>query len=155
MSNALDTMSPYGHPKGVVDPNGNWILLGAGCAQLKLPIDYTLADAAPLFEVPSGTRLLVEKTFWEVTTAFEGGTASAIGLSSTVAPHETQGDLLGGAAGDEEADLVVGLTAGTAGASFAGGLVVLEAGTIIRFDRIVDAFTAGAGYAHIIGRFIR
>lgn len=153
--------SSYGHPKGRVDENGNWVRspdapvsgLNASLA-LKLAIAYTTLDGATLYTVPTDMRLLVEQMFWEVATAFTGGTASAIGVSSDQAPHSTQGDLLGGAGGDVEATLVAGLTQGTLGASFssAPNLVVLEPGAIVRFDRIVDAFTAGAGFVHLIGR---
>lgn len=127
-------------------------------AHLKLAIAFGTADAATLFTVPAGFRLELEKVFWEVTADFTGGTASAIGISSADAPHETQGDLLGGATGDVAATLVAasGEFQGTIGVSYSAAplLAVLEATDTIRFDRITSAFTAGAGFVHAIARQI-
>ncbi len=127
-------------------------------AHLKLAIAFGTADAATLFTVPAGFRLELEKVFWEVTADWTGGTSSAIGISSADAPHETQGDLLGGAAGDIAATLVAasGELQGTIGVSYSAAplLAVLEATDTIRFDRITSAFTAGAGFVHAIARQI-
>ena len=78
---------------------------------------------------------------------------AALGLAFNAAgknaAFNTQGDLLGGAAGDLAAGMGTGFK-GAVGAKVAtDGLVVLEAGDTIIFDRIVDAYTAGAGFAHI------
>lgn len=124
-------------------------LYDSGSAVLALPVDYTKADAAVLYTVPTGIRLLVGRPFWEVTTPFTGGTSSAIGLSSSNAAYNTKGDLLGGASGDVAAGLGAGFQ-GTIGAKVASqGLVVLVAGNTIRFDRITSVFTAGVGLAHV------
>jgi hypothetical protein len=131
--------------------------VGGETIDIPLAISKDLADAAVLYKIEKGLRLLVEQIFWEIVTGFTGGTSSAIGLSASVAPHTTKGDLLGGAAGDVAATLVAGVRAGTLGVSFSADpkLVVLDEDTEIRFDRITSAFTAGAGYVHIIGRSIR
>ena len=127
-------------------------------AHLKLAIAFGTADAATLFTVPAGFRLELEKVFWEVTADWTGGSSSAIGISSADAPHETQGDLLGGATGDIAATLVAasGELQGTIGVSYSAAplLAVLEATDTIRFDRITSAFTAGAGFVHAIARQI-
>lgn len=124
-------------------------LFDQGDAVLALPVDFTKADAAVLYTVPTGIRLSVGRSFWEVTTPFTGGSSSAIGLSSSNAAYNTKGDLLGGAAGDVLAGLTAGFK-GTIGAKVASqGVIVLVGGDTIRFDRIVSAFTAGAGLAHI------
>lgn len=149
--------SPLGHPKGYMDADGNWITSAPSApASIKLAVGYATADAAVLYTVPAEKRLMIEQTFWEVTTGFTGGTSSAVGVSSSQSPHNTKGDLLGGATGDVAATLVAGVVEGTPGASFSGspGIVVLEAGATVIFDRITDAFTAGAGFVHIIGRYI-
>lgn len=138
--------------------NGRWLRAG-GPISIKLAIDYTLADAAALLTMPaSGFRLLLEQAFWEVTADWTGGTNSAIGLSGSIAPHSTKGDLLGGSAGNVLADLTaaIGVTQGTIGVSFSAApkMVVLEPTAVVRFDRITSVFTAGTGYAHLIGRLI-
>jgi hypothetical protein len=139
----------------VVTPDagdGRWIRTDQR-VHLKLAVGFATADAAVLFTVPAGKRLSIDRTFWEVTADWTGGTSSAIGASSATAPHDTKGDLLGGAGGDVAADLQAadGVTGGTVGASFgSNGVVVLDAADIIRFDRIVDAFTAGAGFIHVL-----
>lgn len=145
--------SPLGHPQ--VNSDGVRVL--PATFHLKLPISFATADAAVLFTVPDGQRALIEATFWEPTADFTGGSSSAIGLSSSNAKHNTKGDLLGGASGDvaaalQEAD---GVGTGTIGANLSSdAIVVLEAGDTIRFDRITSAFTAGTGFAHVVGRLI-
>jgi hypothetical protein len=127
-----------------------------GSVHLKLAIAYTTADAAVLYTLPA--RMLINRLFWEVTTSFTGGSSSAIGVSSDTAPADTKGDLLGGSGGNLAAALLstgaIG-KGGTIGTDFgSNGVVVLPAGAVIRFDRIVDAFTAGAGFVHVMGEFI-
>ena len=124
-------------------------LFDQGASTLQLAATFATADAAVLFTVPADTRLLIGRVLWEVTTAWTGGTSSAIGLSSSNAAYNTKGDLLGGAT----CDVLAGLTAGfkgTVGAKLASdGVVVLIAGDTIRFDRITSVFTAGVGIAHV------
>lgn len=125
---------------------------------LKLPIAAATADAAALFRVPAGMKLALERLWWEIAADFTGGSSSAIGVSSDLAPHETKGDLLGGSGGNVAAALVAsaGHVGGTIGASFgSNGIVVLTAGSVIRFDRITSAFTAGSGYVHVLARWIQ
>lgn len=124
-------------------------LFNQGVGIVALPVTFATADAAVLFTLPTGYRAIVGRCLWEVTTAFTGGTSSAIGLSSSNASYTTKGDLLGGASGDVLAGLTTGFK-GTTGAKLATqGLVVLAAGDTIRFDRITSVFTAGAGLAHV------
>lgn len=121
---------------------------------LQLAVDFTIADAAVLFTVPTGTRLSIGRVFIEVTTPFTGGTSSAIGVSSTNTNYNTKGDLMGGASGDVLAGLTAGFK-GTIGAKLSSQAVaVLIAGDSIRFDRITSVFTAGAGIVHVPVRIL-
>lgn len=126
-----------------------------GFVNLKLPFTFATADAAVLYTVPTGMILLLTHVFWEITADLTGGASSAIGVSSSAAPHTTKGDLLGGAAGDVAAALTaaIGFTQGTIGVSFSAApkLVVLPASATIRFDAITSAFTAGAGNVRAVG----
>lgn len=125
---------------------------------LELDVTFNNADASVIYTVPVGYRMKIVSAFWEPSIAWTGGTASAIGLSSSNAGYATKGDLLGGAAGDVAAGLtVVAATPckGTVGAKVAsGGTVVLLAGDTIRFDRITSAFTAGAAKVHLCYQLI-
>ena len=127
--------------------------LGKVAFDVKAAIGFATANAAVLYTVPAlaaGQRLRVNRVWWEITTPFTGGAASAIGVSTTDALYNTKGDLLGGATGDVAATLVTGFQGGTLGAKFgANGIVVLVPGDVVRFDQITSAFTAGAGFVHI------
>lgn len=127
-------------------------LFDCGDAVLAFPVDFTKADAAVLYTVPTGLRLQIGRAFWEPLVSFAGGAASAIGLSSSNASYNTKGDLLGGAAGDVAAGLTFAAPffKGTIGAKQASqGVIVLIAGDTIRFDRITSVFTSGSGFAHV------
>lgn len=127
---------------------GRW-MRADNFVDIKLAVGFATADAAVLFTVPVGFRLRPTHPFWEVTTAFTGGSSSAIGLSSSHAAASTKGDLLGGASGDVLAGLTAGLK-GTVGTSIAdGSTIALVAADTILFDRITSVFTAGAGFAHV------
>lgn len=116
---------------------------------LKMATIFSLADAAVLFTVPTGFRLRPTRPFHEITANWTGGTNSAVGVSSNSALANTKGDLLGGAGGDIAAGmLAANVFTGTTGAKI-GSQVVLVAGNTIRWDRIVDAFTAGTGFLHV------
>jgi hypothetical protein len=129
---------------------GRW-LRKSGPIDLALAVDYTKADAAVLATIPTGARFMVQGGLWEVSTGFTGGSSSAIGLSSSQSGHTTKGDVLGGSGGDVTALLgTAGIKEATIGADVAAGMV-LRAGETIRFDRITSVYTAGAGYAHLIG----
>lgn len=154
--------SPYGHPKGHTDANGNWVLnedvpidpATAGPATLHLAIAATMADATVLYTVPAGLSLLIEDALWDVTTPFSGGTSSTLGVSSDTAPATAKGAILGGASGDAASVLgTVGKKAGTTGSAM-GAELILPPGAVIRLDQITSAFTAGAGFVDIIGRFV-
>jgi hypothetical protein len=137
---------------GHQDSSGNWVRNGGESVYLRLPISYATADAEVLFTVPTAMTIAIQPyCMWEVTTAWTGGSSSAIGISSSLSPHDTAGDIHGGASGDVLATLVVGYKVGTQGASFTAApkCVVLTAGATIKFNRITSAFTAGAGYIHL------
>lgn len=132
-------------------------LLAPGCHfDLALPIDFSLADAAALATTPD-TAFLAQlgRSYWEITANWTGGTSSTIGISTDTAPDDTQGDLLGGASGDVAATLVAagGNLLGTIGANVAAG-ILLKGDVAIRYDEITSAFTAGTGYAHIVGLMV-
>lgn len=149
--------SPFGHPQGKQSTAGVWERLPAATAfALKLAVNFGTADAAVLFTVPTGKRMLIERTFWEVVTGFTGGSSSAIGLSSSQTAQSTKGDVLGGASGDVTATLgTAGVKGGTLGADFGtNGVIILEPGATIRFDRVTSVYTAGAGFVHVVGRVV-
>jgi len=134
--------------------SGRWLRC-PGSVDLALPCAYTTADAATLLTMPANSRMLVQAGYWEVTTGFTGGSSSAIGLSSDQTGHTSKGDLLGGSSGDVTATLgAAGIAEGTIGTDIAAG-VVLKAGKLVRFDRITSVYTAGAGYAHLVGVLLR
>lgn len=121
----------------------------------KIPIDKTMADAAQLMLVPAGYSVkILDDLSWDITTGFSGGTSSAIGISSSNAGSSTQGDLLGGSGGDVTATLgTAGVKQGTAGAKMDTiahrRALRIEATQYLRFDRIVDAYTAGVGFVNV------
>lgn len=124
---------------------------------MKIPISFANTDGEAIETIPAGFALrLAGFPYWKVTTGWTGGTSSAIGISTNISGYETGGDLLGGAGGDVAATLnplVAGDIAGTLGGELDDNvgfqaLMLVEASEI-QFDRIVDAFTAGAGFACI------
>lgn len=130
---------------------GRWLAEPGTVVDLALPFTFATADAAVLWTVPTGRALLLLRGYWEIIASMTGGTTPAIGLSSSQSPHNTKGDLLGGASGDLTATLVAGdHIEGTVGTDQAAG-IILRAGSTVRFDRIADAFAAGSGNAHLVG----
>lgn len=134
---------------------GRFVLCPGYTADIALPIAFDTADAATLATLPTGCVMRLTRPYWEVTADWTGGSSSAIGISSGTAPHNTKGDILGGAGGDVAATLVAasGKLLGTVGADIAAG-VLLKGGVTVRFDRITSAFTAGTGFAHIVGEVL-
>jgi len=132
----------------------NWV----GPVHLKLPIAFGTANNATLATVPTGLKLHIARAFWEVTVSWTGGTNAAIGVNSDDTDYATAGDILGGAGGDLLATLVSTgrvYKGGTLGAKFGtNGVVVVGSGKLIRFNRVVDAFTAGTGFVHIVGSLV-
>lgn len=118
---------------------------------LKLPVAFDTADAAVLFTVPAGFNLVLSGSLWNVTTAFTGGTASAIGLSSSNAALSDPGDLLGGGTGSVEADLAGGISAGT----HFDTVTALVADDTILFNAITSEFEEGAGFAHVLAQVVQ
>jgi hypothetical protein len=138
----------------VVDPTnaaGRW-LRKVGRTVLYLPFTYATADGATLLTVPAGCVLKLDSAHWKITTAFEGGSSSAIGIDSSI--DTTPGDILGGAAGDVEATLTAGTKAGTIGAKMDSDselhAQILPAATTIRLQRITSAFTSGVGAVGLV-----
>jgi hypothetical protein len=131
------------------DAAGAWLRCDKVC-HLRTAIAFGTADAASMFLVPVGYTVEVIDPYWEITTLFNGGALSAIGLSSDLAPTSTKGDILGGASGDTNAG-VLGATGkaikGTAGAVTAHRFV-LTSGKKLRYDRIASVFTSGAGFVN-------
>jgi hypothetical protein len=135
-------LTPYDAPGVYVRQNDT--------IDLSAAFGFGTADATALFTVPTNARIFVRRGYWQVTIGFTGGASSAIGLNSSNATYNTKGDLLGGAGGDVAATLVVGACIpGTIGAKTAAG-IFLNAGDTVKFDQITSAFTAGAGFAHLI-----
>lgn len=134
---------------------GRYVLAAGFETDIKLTIAFGTADAAVLATLPTNSSFLLRRGLWEMTADWTGGASSAIGLSSSQTGHTTKGDLHGGGSGDVAATLVAsaGLQLGTIGADVAAG-VLLKGGATIRFDRITSAFTAGAGYAHLVGTML-
>lgn len=142
---------------------GRWVR-EPGPAIVEVPISFATADAAAILTGQAGVEFQIDKAFWRITANWTGGTNSAIGLSSSKAtPTDwtTKGDVHGGAGGDVAATLVAsaGLVPGTIGVDMdtltkTRGLVLKSADTI-RFDRIVSAFTAGAGFAVLVGTILK
>jgi hypothetical protein len=136
---------------------GRYLLAPGYDFDLALPIAFGDADAAALVTTPDTAFLArLGRSYWEVTADWTGGSSSTIGISTDTAPDDTQGDLLGGAAGDVAATLVAagGNLLGTIGAKVAGG-ILLKGDVVVRYDEITSAFTAGAGFAHLVGTMIR
>jgi len=131
---------------------GRWIRADKAFV-LRIPISYANTDAQAIETIPAAMTLrLAGLPYWDVTTGWTGGTASAIGISTSLTGYDTKGDVLGGATGDLAATLVDGVHVGTIGGEmdFTGfNEMLLVAGTEIRFDRITSAYTAGAGYVCI------
>lgn len=131
---------------------GRWLRIDRAF-DLKVAVTFATADAAVLFTVPVGFKMRVTRAFWEVTVGWTGGASSAIGMSSSNAAYNTRGDIEGGAGGDLAALLITaspGPYVGAAGTKVGGTVpVILVAGDVLRFDRIVSAFTAGAAAAHV------
>lgn len=118
---------------------------------MKVPVDFSMADNATLITVPENFTLrLTGLPYWEVTTAWTGGASSAIGIDSSKTGYDTAGDILGGAGGDVAATLVGGTAPGTIGPKLDTPAEVqaflLEEGDTLRYQEIVSAFTAGAGF---------
>lgn len=136
---------------------GRFLLAPGFEFHLKLAIAFGLADAAALVTSPNTTGFLatLRRSFWEVTTNWTGGSSSAIGVSLSAAPHNTKGDVLGGAAGDVAATLAAanGIILGTIGADVAGG-ILWKGNVAARYDEITSAFTAGAGFVHLVGSML-
>jgi len=122
-----------------------------GSVDLAFPVGFATANATVLFTVPVNARMLLRRGYWaEITTAFTGGAASAIGASSS--RYAAAGSLQGGAAGDLAASLVAAPgygSEGTVGSSVAAGALLVGGDTIL-FNAITSAFTAGAGNLHLV-----
>lgn len=122
---------------------------------VKMTHNFSLLNNAVMLTIPVCTvkplRFRPSRLFWEVNSAYSGGVASTIGISSSNVGCNTPGDLLGGAAGDNAATLAVSLSTGTIGTKLAAlGNTELVGGDTIRNNLIVSAFTAGKGFVHML-----
>lgn len=135
---------------------GRFVLAPGSTFDIAIPISYANTDAERLVIAPTNSLLALGRCYWEVTEDFTGGSSSAIGISSDAAPHSTKGDILGGSGGDVAATLVAsaGKQLGTVGTDYAGGILIHGGDSPARFDRITSAFTAGAGYCHLVGQVL-
>jgi len=121
---------------------------------MKVPVDYTKADGAAIETIPEGFVLrLTGHAYWQITTPFAGGTGSTIGISTNITGYDTKGDILGGAAGDSTKVESAGVDPGTQGGEMVDevafhDLLFIE-GSELQYDRITDAYTAGAGFVCI------
>ncbi len=121
---------------------------------LKAAIGFALADNATLVTVPVGFLISTVRPFLEIVTQFAGGTNAAIGVSASVVPFSTAGDIIGGAGGELTAALTAGMR-GKLGTALAAALAgtgqpfTLAAGGILKWNKIVDSFTSGAGFLHV------
>ena len=136
---------------------GRWLRC-PGAVDLALPIAFGTADGAVLLTIPTGARFKLESAHWEVTTGFTGGSSSAIGVASSL--NATAGDILGGAGGDVTATLgTAGIKTGTIGAIMDTDAELhaqmYVAASNFTFERITSAYTAGAGYVHLVGTLLR
>jgi len=130
--------------------SGRWIRADQSFTMV-IPITFATADAAAIFTTPAGFVLkLVAAPYWDVTTAFTGGTNASIGLSSSRTGYSTKGDLI-------SATLLAALTAGVRKGTIGDKVdtvtelqaLFLEATETLRHDRIVDAFTAGVANVRV------
>lgn len=117
----------------------------------KLPIAFGMADGATIWTIPEGFAVRATGLpYWEVTTAWTGGSSSAIGIASSRTGFTAAGAVLGGAAGDVLATLVAGIAAGTIGTGFDSlaeiQAALFEEGDTFTYEEITSAFTAGAGF---------
>lgn len=141
--------------------SGRWVRCDPKI-DLLLPFTFATADRAALLTNPTELTLslLLDECLWEVTTAFAGGAGSRIALSIGTAPvADTNGSLMGGAAGDG-----IGATATlssanmwkpTAGVGGSGKAMVLRSvGDQILFNQVTSVFTSGVGIAHVPANLI-
>lgn len=133
--------------------SGRWVRANQAFT-LRLPIAFGLADGDVLLTVPEQMLLrLAGMPYWEITTGWTGGSASTIGVNAS-AIATTEGDLLGGAAGDATAVLgTAGIKAGTIGPLIdtltEQQAFFLKAADTIKYNKITSAFTTGEGFVHI------
>lgn len=150
--------SPFGHPQVHLNASGVEEYNGGETFCLKLPIDFTLADAAVLWTSPANIKTRIISVFWEITTSWTGGTSSAIGVSSSATGFTTKGMVHGGSAGDVAAALVstTPINLGTIGTGLSATpkVIILPAASTLRFDRVTSVFTAGAGFVHVECRVV-
>lgn len=134
--------------------SGRW-LRADRLVSLYLPVTKDNADNSTIFTVPTGARIHPREAWWEVTTNWTGGSSSSIGVHASPTGWTTKGDILGGSAGDVLSTLVTTNTrmTGTVGAKLDTrdhGRLIMVAADTFKFDRITDAFTAGAANVRIL-----
>ena len=128
---------------------GRW-LRKTGYVDLAMAIAHGTADAAVLATLPTGAS-----SCRAATGRSPRASRAAARRPSASTPRSrvtTAGDVLGGSGGDVTALLPgpLGIKEATIGADVAAGMV-LRAAETIKFNRITNGFTAGAGYARVVG----
>lgn len=138
---------------------GRWLRI-PGMIDLAFPITFATADAAVLYAMPVGAKLLIQNLYYLVSTTFAGGSSSTIGVSSTKTGFSSKGDLLSGSVGEAAAALVstVGTVPGIIGVGLNSVVKLKTAIWLptdnIRFDQITSAFTSGVAEIHCTGQLL-
>lgn len=142
------------------DLPGRWLAVPGQPVDLALAIAYTLADGATIYTMPTGSALFLAPGYWQVTTSWSGGSSSSIGIDSDQTGLSTAGDIHGGSGGDVAATLSAtggngagNYIPGTIGTDIAAGAILLG-GSLVRYQEITSAFTAGVGYFHLRGTLL-
>jgi hypothetical protein len=132
----------------VVAPNvgaGRW-LRADQAAVLKIPFSFANTDDEVIFTVPAGFAMrLTAYPFLDIATSFAGGASSSFGISTNITGYTADGALVGVTL---EAAATEGVKPCTIGAELPDlahfhALLFVE-GSVIEYNRVVSAFTAGA-----------
>lgn len=161
---AIDTNGPFSQlvvrPTAIApgDP-GRWIRCD-NAIDLVLPFSFATLDGAQLLDMTGMPELTLQPEYngiqYEVINPFTGGAGPPkVGLSWTngTVTARTKGSLAGGVAGNSGMTYV-GYFRPTLGIDFAlvvgtTPAIVLDKTAKVYYDRIADAYTAGAAKAHI------
>ncbi len=135
--------------------SGRW-LRKPGAVCLEVPIAVATADNAVILTIPTGCAFKLNSAHWRITTAFSGGTGSALGVESSL--NTSDGDILGGSGGDTTNVQSTGRRAGTVGTTMDSmselHAQLYVAGDTFALDEITDAYLLGAGYVCLVGTLI-
>lgn len=113
---------------------------------MKIPFSFANTDDEVIFTVPAGFAFrLTAYPFLDIATSFTGGTSSSFGISTNITGYTADGALVGVSLA---AAATAGVRPGTIGAELPDlahfqALLFVE-DSAIEYNRVVDAFTAGA-----------